>query len=163
MNKKLEFFNSTTVNDYESMLSIIDELPSNIYFFGHRLEDDICLKTLTECYDFTFSQQYKDSVVGKVNKEKFNTIVDFLKDNFISGYIVWLDSIVDYTSSEFGKMFFESKYTGLLASIYRASHSSILSYDIDTPNELRGKIKGMVFTDSGESGFLLLKPYRPEI
>ncbi len=161
MGKELEYFNATTVADHKALQSIIDEFPSNIYFFGHRLEDDICIEVLTECYDFTFSQQYKDSVVGKVSRERFNTIVDFLKDNFISGYIIWFDNIVDYTFFEFGELFFKSKYTGLLASIYQAKHSSISSYDIDVSKELRGKIRGMVFTESGESGFMLLRPYRP--
>ena len=161
MKNRLEYFNATSVVDYESIQSIVDELPDNIYFFGHRLEDDIYLKTLREDYDLTFYQQYKDSVVGRTNKEQFIVVVDFLKNNFIAGYIIWFNSIVDFTPFEFGELFFKSRYASLLASIYRARHSSTFSYDIDVPNEIKGKIKGMVFTDSGESDFMLLKPYCP--
>lgn len=159
MNNRLEYFSATIVNDYESMQSIIDELPNNIYFVGHRLEDDLCIETLTECFDFTISEQYKDCFVGKVSRDKFEAIANFLKDSFISGYLLWFISNVDYSLFDFGELFIGSKKLGLLTSIYRAKHSSILSYDIDVPNDLRGKIKGMVFTDSGESGFMLLRPY----
>lgn len=145
------------VCDYKPICTNLEKAASaNIFFVGHRFEDDVSAKTLLDGCSFEFSQQYKDCVVGKVVSGKFESVIQFLKDNFISGYIIWFANDVDFSISDFGKFFLQNKKTCLLTKIYKANRVAE-SYVIDVPEELREKIMGMVFTESGENIFTLIQ------